>query len=272
MNVPLDPMQDVDATYDFLVEYTEALVLAAYQEIVDVQNLQLDNVLEIERSDVVRKLLEEMTDKFAFPSMIKESDLQNDHLTCQHCGKKYKSVNTLRRHQAFKHLLSTSLVEEEVPVAIACKFCYKIYQKNSTYKNHLQEKHGLQEIGDDIMVCPKDLRTVGEGVTCKDCGKKYKRDINLQKHVQKMHSHDNSANDSQDYVHNKEVSTSPDHVVRYSCTALFLGLLTMNFVDAIRHADGDRVLRMYKYFLLLFRQDGRTKYAYHSVHLLLQCL
>ena len=176
-------MQDVDATYDFLVEYTEALVLAAYQEIVDVQNLQLDNVLEIERSDVVRKLLEEMTDKFAFPSMIKESDLQNDHLTCQHCGKKYKSVNTLRRHQAFKHLLSTSLVEEEVPVAIACKFCYKIYQKNSTYKNHLQEKHGLQEIGDDIMVCPKDLRTVGEGVTCKDCGKKYKRDINLQKHV-----------------------------------------------------------------------------------------
>ena len=57
----------------------------------------------------------------------------------------------------------------------------------------------------------------------------------------------------------------------YSKEVISLGLLYFNFKDAVREGDGDRVLQMWKYFLLLFRATGRTNYATEALTLLLQC-
>ena len=57
----------------------------------------------------------------------------------------------------------------------------------------------------------------------------------------------------------------------YSKEVISLGLLYLNFKDAVREGDGDRVLRMWKYFLLLFRATGYTNYAMEALTLLLLC-
>ena len=48
-----------------------------------------------------------------------------------------------------------------------------------------------------------------------------------------------------------------DGVHAYSFETLSLGLLFMEFKDAIREGDGNRVLRVWKYFLLLFKAADR---------------
>lgn len=44
-----------------------------------------------------------------------------------------------------------------------------------------------------------------------------------------------------------------DHVKRYAVEVLSLGLLYMEFSDSIREGDGDRILRCWRYLMLLFK-------------------
>ena len=59
-----------------------------------------------------------------------------------------------------------------------------------------------------------------------------------------------------------------DGVFSYGCLLLSLGLLYREFVDSIREGDGNRVLRCWKYFLLIFNATGRTNYAIEAFVLL----
>lgn len=43
-----------------------------------------------------------------------------------------------------------------------------------------------------------------------------------------------------------------DSVHSYACEVLNLGLLYMEFCDAVKEGDGGRVLRVWKYLLLIF--------------------
>jgi len=49
-----------------------------------------------------------------------------------------------------------------------------------------------------------------------------------------------------------------------------LGLLLMEFNDAVREGDGTRILRCWRYFLLLFKASGRTNYSVEAFTLLAQ--
>lgn len=49
-----------------------------------------------------------------------------------------------------------------------------------------------------------------------------------------------------------------------------MGLLYMEFTDAIREGDGDRILRCWRYFLLVFKATGRTHYSVEAFNLLAQ--
>ena len=44
----------------------------------------------------------------------------------------------------------------------------------------------------------------------------------------------------------------------------------MNYKDAVREGDGDRIMIMWKYFMLIFKVTGRTNYALESQTLLSQ--
>ena len=47
-----------------------------------------------------------------------------------------------------------------------------------------------------------------------------------------------------------------------------MGLLAWDLEDAIREGDGERIVRLWKFLLLQFKQAGRTKYALEALSLL----
>lgn len=56
----------------------------------------------------------------------------------------------------------------------------------------------------------------------------------------------------------------------YACEVLTLGLLIFDFKDAVREGDGDQLLLIWKYMLLLFKATGRKNYAIEAFTLLSQ--
>lgn len=61
-----------------------------------------------------------------------------------------------------------------------------------------------------------------------------------------------------------------DTVYSYACETLSLGLLYMEFRDAIKEGDGERVLLVWKFLLLIFKASKRKNYAIEAFTLLVQ--
>lgn len=61
-----------------------------------------------------------------------------------------------------------------------------------------------------------------------------------------------------------------DHVLAYAREVLSLGLLYMEFTDAVREGDGGRILRCWRYLLLIFKASNRTNYSVEAFTLLAQ--
>lgn len=59
-----------------------------------------------------------------------------------------------------------------------------------------------------------------------------------------------------------------DHILNYTTQVMSLGLLYLEFKDAVREGDGLRVLRCWKFFFLLFRGTGHKNYCIEALHLL----
>ena len=66
------------------------------------------------------------------------------------------------------------------------------------------------------------------------------------------------------------IPSGTDGVFNYSRLLLSLGLLARNFQDSWKEGDGPRSIRIWKFFLLHFKQSGHTKYAYEAFRLLAQ--
>ena len=64
------------------------------------------------------------------------------------------------------------------------------------------------------------------------------------------------------------IKEEADHLQHYSCNTFALGLLALNFEDARKNGDGERLLCMYKVLFLLYRLDGRKKYTYYTFHMI----
>jgi L1 cell adhesion molecule like protein len=79
-----------------------------------------------------------------------------------------------------------------------------------------------------------------------------------------------------EYTHGFEVEqknrqlTTSDRVLAYSTEVLTLGLLFMEFCDAIREGDGIRIVRCWRFMLLLFKAKAKRKYAVQAATMLLQ--
>ena len=56
----------------------------------------------------------------------------------------------------------------------------------------------------------------------------------------------------------------------YACGVLSLGLFFLDFKDAVREGDGDRIFKHWKYLLLLFKASGRSNYTIEALTLLTQ--
>lgn len=65
--------------------------------------------------------------------------------------------------------------------------------------------------------------------------------------------------------------TSNQNGVRaYASEVLTLGLLLMEFNDGVREGDGNRIIRIWRYLLLLFKANGHVNYSIEALTLLLQ--
>lgn len=63
---------------------------------------------------------------------------------------------------------------------------------------------------------------------------------------------------------------STDKVNMYARETMTLGLLLVEFEDAIKEGDGERVLQCWKFFLLIFKSARRKNYAIEAFTLLAQ--
>ena len=65
-------------------------------------------------------------------------------------------------------------------------------------------------------------------------------------------------------------TNKPDEVQQYASELLTLGLFLMEFIDAVREGDGDRICRCWSFLLLIFKATGRKNYAIEAFKLLAQ--
>lgn len=71
-------------------------------------------------------------------------------------------------------------------------------------------------------------------------------------------------------VLNKDVEDHHDHVNNYARVFCHFGSLALEFTDAWREGDGERIIRCWGIFLLHFHAARRTKYALEALNLKLQ--
>jgi L1 cell adhesion molecule like protein len=63
---------------------------------------------------------------------------------------------------------------------------------------------------------------------------------------------------------------SDDQVHIYACEVVTLGLIWLNYYDAIKEGDGERILKLWKYLMIIFNKCGRRNYAKEAALLLIQ--
>ena len=79
-----------------------------------------------------------------------------------------------------------------------------------------------------------------------------------------------SQNTSITVIFDKKHSSGNDKVHAYACEVLTLGLFYTEYCDAIREGDGLRLLRCWRYMLLLFKAAKRKNYAIEAFSFLAQ--
>ena len=65
-------------------------------------------------------------------------------------------------------------------------------------------------------------------------------------------------------------SSASDHVYAYATDVLSLGLIYLEYSDAIREGDGERIVRCWRYMMLIFYKTSHINYAIEAVTLLAQ--
>ena len=72
------------------------------------------------------------------------------------------------------------------------------------------------------------------------------------------------------YLNSEKGTECSDSVFGYACQLLTLGLFYREFCDSIREGDGHRVLRCWRYLLLIFKATGRVNYSIEAFTMLVQ--
>ena len=104
-------------------------------------------------------------------------------------------------------------------------------------------------------------------LSCQTCNKKYIRPNALRKHEEKVHGLQQNSNfNTNPFNPASEQAKEQDMVYNYTHQTLVL-LLRLDHNNAIKLGDGERVLRLYKFFCLYFKVSKCPKYAIASLHL-----
>ena len=105
---------------------------------------------------------------------------------------------------------------------------------------------------------------------CRVCQKAYKRPTALKKHEEEKHEEEKHGIAQAEQL-SLEQSQKEDKVRNYTHQLLIVLLLRLVHNDAIKHGDGERVIRLYKYFCLYFKVSNCPKYSFAMRQLQAQC-
>ena len=112
---------------------------------------------------------------------------------------------------------------------------------------------------------------------CRICGKQYKYAKARQNHENRMHPETHHSNDSEILADSSEEvekgNDTPepkdkpkDDRYNYATLPLSMGMLLRNF-DAVKEGDGDRIIRCWKFAMLIYKAYGHNKYALATLRL-----
>ena len=99
VNCPAEPMDNPDAAYELLSDYTDALIIACYDMVK--QNVGRSSALGPEQEELWNRILDDIVDNFAIPDL-PDIPTQSNY-KCMLCSKTYKHVKSFRRHVKEKH-------------------------------------------------------------------------------------------------------------------------------------------------------------------------
>jgi len=105
---------------------------------------------------------------------------------------------------------------------------------------------------------------------CKECGKPYFYKKARDNHeIQKHNLSSNPVEPTRSTIPTEsEVSVKEDHIHNYACIRLSMGMLIFNINDAVKEGDGERIVRCWKFMLLIFKVHNHHKYALALLQLL----
>jgi hypothetical protein len=97
---------------------------------------------------------------------------------------------------------------------------------------------------------------------CRICQKVYRYPKALSKHEREKHAIETAEQESS-CVSDSQCSdvVKQDTMYNYACTRLSFGLFIRNFDDAVKEGDGQRIVRCWKFLMLIFKAHGHPKYA-----------
>ena len=102
---------------------------------------------------------------------------------------------------------------------------------------------------------------------CSVCGKRYFYEKARDNHEKKEHPESSMASESE--LENSSASSTPpreDYICNYACVRLSFGMLIRNFNDVVREGDGVRILRCWKFLVLIYEANKHHKYACPASH------
>ena len=75
-----------------------------------------------------------------------------------------------------------------------------------------------------------------------------------------------------DVAYGKITASNDDQILTYAKQLLSIGSLYLEFADAVKEGDGQRVIRCWRYLLIIFHNSNRTNYGMEAILLLYQYL
>lgn len=105
---------------------------------------------------------------------------------------------------------------------------------------------------------------ISTDLKCRFCNRRYVRPSALRNHEEREHGFEAVRSNPTSQTN---PSSDEDRLYNYTRQALLLLLLRMDHEDAIKLADGERVLRLYKFFCLFYKVSNCPKYAIAMLHL-----
>ena len=137
---------------------------------------------------------------------------------------------------------------------------------------------GMSELADDPSDClipddihnlpPSERKVVLDQITSVIVRSHIDLHHNIERDTAKDDQHSSTSEDTAN--EEEDVSQGDDNVQAYARELLTLGLIYNEFSDGIREGDGERVIRVWKFLMLIFKASQRKNYSCEAFALLAQ--